>query len=103
MPRLGTDAVEPAFGILDKARMGVTPDVDFGSRDEGYLRRGDASSLKDLREAMRRLECCIAPALRRAGCSPALRTCVQKSFPFTAGHPLQAQAKKDIEIFYLSH
>ena len=49
-----------AFDILDKAHVGVTPGVDFGSRGEGYLRLSYANSLENLREAMRRLERYIA-------------------------------------------
>ncbi len=57
---LGTDSVQLAFDILDKAHVGVTPGVDFGSRGEGYLRLSYANSLENLREAMRRLERYIA-------------------------------------------
>lgn len=45
-----------AFEILEKARVGVTPGVDFGSRGEGYLRFSYANSMENIAEGMDRLE-----------------------------------------------
>lgn len=53
---LGTDSRALAFDLLEKAHIGVTPGIDFGSRTEGFLRLSYANSIENLREAMRRLE-----------------------------------------------
>lgn len=53
---LGTDSRVLAFDLLEKAHIGVTPGIDFGSRTEGFLRLSYANSIENLREAMRRLE-----------------------------------------------
>ncbi len=44
-----------AFEILEKARVGVAPGIDFGSNAEGYLRFSYAASLERIREGMARL------------------------------------------------
>ncbi|HIX39486.1 MAG TPA: pyridoxal phosphate-dependent aminotransferase [Candidatus Desulfovibrio intestinigallinarum] len=53
---LGTDSRALAFDLLEKAHIGVTPGIDFGSQTEGFLRLSYANSIENLREAMRRLE-----------------------------------------------
>ena len=53
---LGADSRALAFDLLEKAHIGVTPGIDFGSQTEGFLRLSYANSLENLREAMRRLE-----------------------------------------------
>lgn len=53
---LGADSRTLAFDLLEKAHIGVTPGIDFGSGTEGFLRLSYANSLENLREAMRRLE-----------------------------------------------
>ena len=53
---LGADSRTLAFDLLEKAHIGVTPGIDFGSQTEGFLRLSYANSLENLREAMRRLE-----------------------------------------------
>ncbi len=53
---LGRDSYELAFDILEKALVGVTPGIDFGSNAEGYLRFSYANSLDNIREGMNRLE-----------------------------------------------
>lgn len=53
---LGTDSRALAFDLLEKAHIGVTPGIDFGSRTEGFLRLSYANSIENLREAMRRLK-----------------------------------------------
>ena len=45
-----------AFDILEKAHVGVTPGIDFGSNAEGYIRFSYANSLDNIRKAMDRLE-----------------------------------------------
>ena len=42
--------------ILEKARVGVTPGIDFGPNAEGYLRFSYANSLDNITEGMDRLE-----------------------------------------------
>jgi len=50
------NSVELAFDILKKAKVGVTPGIDFGKNAEGYLRFSYANSLENIREGMERLE-----------------------------------------------
>ena len=52
---LGTDSLRLAYDILEKAHVGVTPGIDFGTQSEGYLRISYANSRANLREAVRRL------------------------------------------------
>jgi aspartate/methionine/tyrosine aminotransferase len=47
---------EFAFDILQKAKVGCTPGIDFGSNAEGYLRFCYANSIENIHEAMNRLE-----------------------------------------------
>jgi aspartate/methionine/tyrosine aminotransferase len=53
---LSTDSYALAFDILEKAKVGVTPGIDFGAGGEGFLRLSYANSLENLAEALRRLE-----------------------------------------------
>ncbi|MCK5268502.1 MAG: pyridoxal phosphate-dependent aminotransferase [Spirochaetes bacterium] len=53
---LSGDSYRLAFDILEKARVGVTPGIDFGMGAEGYLRFSYANSLKNIEEGMNRLE-----------------------------------------------
>lgn len=50
-----TDSLRLSRRLLDEARIGVTPGVDFGPRAEGYLRFSYANHLDRLREGMERL------------------------------------------------
>jgi len=50
-----SDSYRFAFDILEKAKVGVTPGIDFGSRAEGFLRFSYASSLENIEEAMERM------------------------------------------------
>ena len=50
------DSYRLAFDILEKARVGVTPGIDFGPNAEGYLRFSYANSLENIAEGMDRLE-----------------------------------------------
>jgi aspartate/methionine/tyrosine aminotransferase len=53
---LSNDSYQLAFDILEKARVGVTPGIDFGANAEGYLRFSYANSLDNIAEGMDRLE-----------------------------------------------
>jgi aspartate/methionine/tyrosine aminotransferase len=50
------DCYKFAFEILEKARVAVTPGVDFGPGSEGYIRFSYANSLERLQEGVRRLD-----------------------------------------------
>ncbi|PRR73811.1 pyridoxal phosphate-dependent aminotransferase [Neomoorella humiferrea] len=45
-----------AFEILEKARVAVTPGIDFGRNCEGYIRISYANSLENIKEGLDRLE-----------------------------------------------
>lgn len=53
---LSSDSYKLAFDILEKAHVGVTPGIDFGSNGEGYLRFSYANSLEHIMEGLNRLE-----------------------------------------------
>jgi aspartate/methionine/tyrosine aminotransferase len=57
---LSTDSYALAFDILEKAKVGVAPGIDFGPGGEGFLRFSYANSLENLEEALRRLEIYLA-------------------------------------------
>lgn len=44
-----------AFDILEKAKVGCTPGIDFGTNAEGYLRFSYANSVENIAEGMNRL------------------------------------------------
>lgn len=48
-----------AYDILEKAKIGVTPGIDFGEGSEGFIRFSYANSIENITEAMDRLECYI--------------------------------------------
>jgi aspartate/methionine/tyrosine aminotransferase len=50
------DSLSLAFSILEEARVGVTPGIDFGKNAEGYLRFSYANSLDNIKEGMDRIE-----------------------------------------------
>lgn len=50
------DSYRLAFDILEKAKVAVTPGIDFGANCEGYIRISYANSLDNIKEAMDRLE-----------------------------------------------
>jgi aspartate/methionine/tyrosine aminotransferase len=54
--KYATDSYRLAFDILEKAGVGVTPGIDFGSGAEGFLRFSYANSLENIEEGMERLE-----------------------------------------------
>ncbi len=50
------DSYKTAFSIVEKAKVGVTPGIDFGSGGEGFLRFSYANSLENIREGLDRVE-----------------------------------------------
>ncbi len=58
--RFTSDSYAFAFEILEQAKVGVTPGVDFGANGEGYMRFSYANSLENIAEALRRLEAFLA-------------------------------------------
>lgn len=54
--RFTDNSLKFAFDILEKAHVGVTPGVDFGSRGEGYIRFSYANSIENIKEGLDRLE-----------------------------------------------
>jgi aspartate/methionine/tyrosine aminotransferase len=57
---LSPDSYRLAFDILEQARVGVTPGIDFGPGGEGFLRFSYANSLENIQEALRRLAVYLA-------------------------------------------
>jgi aspartate/methionine/tyrosine aminotransferase len=53
---ISDDSYALAFDILEKAHVGVTPGIDFGSNGEGYLRFSYANSIENIAEGLDRLE-----------------------------------------------
>jgi aspartate/methionine/tyrosine aminotransferase len=53
---LSPDSYKLAFDILEKAHVGVTPGVDFGSGGEGFLGFSYANSMENINLALQRLE-----------------------------------------------
>ena len=53
---LSKDSYGLAFDILENARVGVAPGIDFGPNGEGYLRFSYANSLENIAEGMDRLQ-----------------------------------------------
>ena len=54
--RFGGSSYDLAFDILDHARVGVTPGIDFGPGGEGYIRFSYANSIENIAEGLDRLE-----------------------------------------------
>jgi aspartate/methionine/tyrosine aminotransferase len=50
------DSYRFAFEVLEKAHVGITPGIDFGTGGEGFVRFSYANSIENIREAMDRLE-----------------------------------------------
>ncbi len=50
------DSYAFAFEILEKAKVGITPGVDFGQNAEGYVRFSYANSTANIAEGLRRIE-----------------------------------------------
>lgn len=53
---INEDSYALAYDILDKAHVGVSPGVDFGSNAEGFLRFSYCNSLENIAEGLRRLK-----------------------------------------------
>ncbi len=53
--RFCDNSYELAFDILERAKVGVAPGIDFGSHAEGYLRFSYATSLERIEEGIARL------------------------------------------------
>jgi len=56
---LSNDSYRLAFDILQHARVGVAPGIDFGQHGEGYLRFSYANSMENIAQGMDRLEAYI--------------------------------------------
>jgi aspartate/methionine/tyrosine aminotransferase len=54
--RFSSDSYCFAFDILNEAKVGVAPGIDFGTNAEGYLRFCYANSMENIEEGMNRLE-----------------------------------------------
>jgi len=54
--RFSKDSYRLAFDILQEAKVGVAPGIDFGTNAEGYLRFCYANSMENIEEGMNRLE-----------------------------------------------
>jgi len=54
--RFSSDSYRFAFDILNGAKVGVAPGIDFGSNAEGYIRFCYANSLENIEEGINRLE-----------------------------------------------
>lgn len=50
------DSYRTAFDILDRAHVGVTPGIDFGSGGEGFIRFSYANSIENIKEGLDRIE-----------------------------------------------
>ena len=50
------NSLQFAFEILQEAKVGVTPGIDFGTNAEGYIRFSYANSLENIKEGMDRIE-----------------------------------------------
>jgi aspartate/methionine/tyrosine aminotransferase len=57
---LSEDSYALAFDILEKAKVGVTPGIDFGQGGEGFLRFSYANSMENLAAALTRLAAYLA-------------------------------------------
>ncbi|NDP19699.1 MAG: pyridoxal phosphate-dependent aminotransferase [Paludibacter sp.] len=51
-----SDSYHFAFDVLEKAHVGITPGIDFGTEGEGFVRFSYANSLENIKTAMNRLE-----------------------------------------------
>lgn len=54
--RFTKDSYAFAFEILEHARVGITPGIDFGPHGEGYVRFSYANSLDNIAEGLHRIE-----------------------------------------------
>ncbi len=68
--RFSDNCYDFAFEILENAKVGVAPGVDFGANGEGYVRFSYANSLENIREGLDRIERFL-DARKRDGGAPA--------------------------------
>jgi aspartate/methionine/tyrosine aminotransferase len=54
--RFTDDCYSFAFEVLENAKVGITPGIDFGSNGEGYVRFSYANSLDNIKEGLDRIE-----------------------------------------------
>jgi aspartate/methionine/tyrosine aminotransferase len=54
--RFSEDSYRFAFDMLEKAKVGVAPGIDFGTNAEGFLRFSYANSMENIAEGLDRLE-----------------------------------------------
>jgi len=54
--KFGGSSLDLAYDILEKAKVAVTPGIDFGQGAEGYIRFSYATSMENIKEGMDRLE-----------------------------------------------
>jgi len=82
--RFTGDSYSFAFEVLENAKVGITPGVDFGSNAEGYVRFSYANSLENIREGLNRVEKYLAG--REKGAENIMR-----QMPEASRAPLAAQ------------
>ncbi len=63
---ISPDSYHLAFDILENARVGVAPGIDFGPNGEGYLRFSYANSMENISEGMNRLETYLSSKTKQA-------------------------------------
>jgi aspartate/methionine/tyrosine aminotransferase len=54
--RFTTDSYKFAFDVLEKAHVGITPGIDFGTGGEGFVRFSYANSIENIKKGMDKLE-----------------------------------------------
>jgi (5-formylfuran-3-yl)methyl phosphate transaminase len=54
--RFSADSYRFAFDILENAKVGVTPGIDFGSKGEGFIRFSYTNSIENIEEGLARIE-----------------------------------------------
>ena len=54
--RYAADSYQLAFAILEKAKVGVTPGIDFGSQAEGFLRFSYTNSLEKIEQGLEHIQ-----------------------------------------------
>ena len=51
-----SDSLSFALEVLEKAHVGITPGIDFGTNGEGFIRLSYANSIENIKTGMDRLE-----------------------------------------------
>lgn len=62
--RFTDDSYAFAFEILERAKVGITPGVDFGPNGEGYVRFSYANSIENIAEGLSRIEAYLSKRQR---------------------------------------